>query len=88
LMGIFYVPLGVISVTVALTRYRKGASWFNPFYFATFFFSGVSLFISLYAFSPHKVVNIYNLIIWTAIYLIAAQLTRKKTIEEEAPAHA
>jgi hypothetical protein len=87
-MGILYIPLGVISVTVALTRYRKGASWFNPFYFATFFFSGVSLFISLYAFSPLKIVNIYNLILWTGIYLVAAQLTRKKIVEEGASAHA
>ena len=81
MMGIFYLPLGMISVAVALTRYRKGASWFNPFFFATFFFSGVSLFISLYAFSPAKILNIYNLTLWTGLYLVAAQLTRRKILD-------
>lgn len=88
MMGILYSPLGLISVVLALVRYRNAGSWFSPFFFATFFMSAVSLFISLYAFTPHTVLNIYNLIIWTAIYLVAAQLTRKKSTEEEASAHA
>ena len=88
LMGILYTPLGLLSVALALMRYRSGLSWFSPFFFATFFISAVSLFISLYAFTPHTVLNIYNLITWTAIYLVAAQLTRKKPSEEEASAHA
>ena len=87
LMGILYSPLGLLSVALAIIRYRNASSWFSPFFFATFFMSAVSLFISLYAFTPHTVLNIYNLIIWTAIYLVAAQLTRKKTTEE-ASAHA
>jgi len=88
LMGILYSPLGLLAVVLALMRYRSGLSWFSPFFFATFFISAVSLFISLYAFTPHTVLNIYNLITWTAIYLVAAQLTRKKPSEEEASAHA
>ena len=87
LMGILYSPLGLLSVALALIRYRNASSWFSPFFFATFFMSAVSLCISLYAFTPHTVLNIYNLIIWTAIYLVAAQLTSKK-ITEEASAHA
>jgi hypothetical protein len=88
LMGILYSPLGLLSVALALIRYRNASSWFSPFFFATFFMSAVSLFISIYAFTPHTVLNIYNLIIWTGIYLVAAQLTRKKPTEEEASAHA
>ena len=88
MMGILYSPLGLICVVLALMRYRNAGSWFSPFFFATFFMSAVSLFISLYAFTPYTVLNIYNLIIWTAIYLVAAQLTRKKPTEEEASAHA
>jgi hypothetical protein len=88
MMGILYTPLGLISVVLAILRYRSGVSWFSPFFFATFFMSAVSLFISLYAFTPYTLLNIYNLIIWTAIYLVAAQLIRKKPTEEEASAHA
>jgi hypothetical protein len=88
LMGICYIPLGVISVITALIRYRGLASWYRPFFFATFFFSGVSLWMSFYAFSPYKIINIYNLVLWTGIYLVAAQLTKKTIIEEEASANA
>jgi hypothetical protein len=88
LMGIMYSPLGAVFVTIALIRYRGTSSWFSPFFFATFFISAVSLFISLYAFSPHTLVNISTLIIWTAIYLVSAQLAKKTNTGEEASAHA
>lgn len=87
-MAILYSPPGLLSVTLALIRYRGGRSWCSPFFFATFFLSGVSLALSLYAFTPHTAVTVYNLIVWTAIYLVAAQLAVKKTTPGEAPAHA
>jgi hypothetical protein len=88
LMGILYVPPGVVAIAGALVRYRKSLSFYNPLFFATFFVSGVSVFISFYVFELHPVVNIYNVILWTALYLVAATCAKKKNSGEEAATHA
>ena len=88
LMGILYVPPGVMAIAGALIRYRSSLSFYNPFFFATFFLSGVSVTISFYVFELHPVVNIYNVILWTALYLVAATFAKKKTLGEEAATHA
>ena len=87
-MGILYVPLGVMAIAGALIRYRKSLPGYNPLFFATFFVSGVSVTISLYVFDLHPVVNLYNVILWTALYLVAATFAKKKTLGEEATTHA
>jgi len=88
LMGIFYVPPGVIAIAGALFRYRRSLPCYNPLFFATFFLSGVSVVIALYGFDLHTVINLYTLILWTALYLVAASFAKKKTLGGEATTHA